>query len=225
MAAAADQSRVSTDARARLSGGTSQGAIYAAVAAVLENAGATGAVVDVGCGRGEVWPFLRNRFTSYTGVDAVRYDGFPSACRLVRADLDRTIPLLDASADAVISVETIEHLENPRALARELVRIVKPGGWLLLSTPNQLSALSLLTLLLRGQHGSFQDVHYPAHLTALLEADLRRIASEIQLSDVRVEYTLAGRMPLTSRHYPASIARLAPRLLSDTVILAGRRSA
>jgi len=47
-----------------------------------------------------------------------------------------------------------QHLEHPRAFVRELVRITKPGGSVLLRTPDQLSALSVVTLGCRSQHGT-----------------------------------------------------------------------
>ena len=207
--------------RARLSGGHSQDAIYAAVSACLPPS--NGRLVDVGCGGGALWSRLRGRFEDYVGVDGLWFDGFPSDGRLIRADLDAGIPLRHGSADAVVSVETIEHLENPRAFIRELVRIARPGAPIVVTTPNQLSALSLMTLVVRQQFASFQDVHYPAHRTALLEIDLRRIAAEAGLDDVRIRYSLAGRVVLTARHYPRWLARFSPRLFSDTIVLIGRR--
>jgi hypothetical protein len=92
-----------------------------------------------------------------------------------------------------------------------------------ISTPNQLSLLSLLTLAAKGRFSAFQDSEYPAHLTALLEVDLRRILSEAGLRDVRVAYTKHGRIPFTGAHYPAALANLAPQSLSDNVVAAGRR--
>lgn len=214
---------MSVEARARLSGGTSHDAIHAAAAAALFALDTRGPLVDVGCGRGTMWAVVRDRFPAYIGLDAVRYDGFPGGARLVRADLDRPLPLADGIAGTVISLETIEHLENPRAFVRELVRVAAPGAWVLVTTPNQLSALSLMTLVTRGRFAAFQDVHYPAHRTALLEVDLRRIAFEAGLCDVATWYTLAGRMPFTDRHFPRALAQRAPRLFSDTIVLAGRR--
>jgi 2-polyprenyl-3-methyl-5-hydroxy-6-metoxy-1,4-benzoquinol methylase len=210
------------DARARLSGGISHDAIYAAVASELSRADASGRLLDVGCGAGSIWPCLRTRFSDYVGVDGVRYPSFPGR-RLLIADLDAPLPLGNATADTVVAIETIEHLENPRGFVRELVRVAVPGGWIVVTTPNQLSALSLLTLVTRQRFNAFQDVHYPAHRTALLEVDLRRIAAECGLEQVRIAYSLAGRMPLTSRHYPVRVARRTPRLLSDTVLLVGRK--
>lgn len=213
----------SLEERARLSGGHSHAAIYATVAACL--AGARGRLVDVGCGGGALRGWLGPGIGEYVGVDGARFAGFPAAGTLVLADLNAGIPMRDAVADAVVSVETIEHLENPRAFMRELARIAGPGAPIVVTTPNQLSALSLLTLVTRRRFASFQDVHYPAHLTALLEVDLRRIAGEAGLDDVRIRYTLAGRVLFTPRHYPRAVASVSPRLFSDTVVLTGRKRA
>ena len=211
--------------RALASGGSSHGVIYRAVADALDAAGASGTLVDVGCGHGAMSALAGARFRRYVGVDGVRYPSFPAGHALIRADLDGGIPLADGAADAAIAVETIEHLENPRALVRELVRVTRPGGCIVISTPNQLSVMSLLTLLTRQRFAAFQDVHYPAHRTALLEVDLRRIAAEARLRDVRVTYATGGRMPFTARHYPAAVVRRAPRLFSDTVVLTARTPA
>ena len=93
------------------------------------------------------------------------------------------------------------------------------------TTPNQLSLLSLITLATKGQFSAFQRADYPAHRTALLEVDLRRIAEESALADVEIAFTLWGRLPLSGWHYPAVVAALAPRRLSDNVAMIGRRCA
>ena len=212
------------EARARQSLGQGSQAIHATVARLLNACGATGVLADVGCGTGGLVREVRGRFAGIVGIDAVRYDGLPADVRFVRADLDTgRLPLDDASADVTAAVEVIEHLENPRAFVRELTRITRPGGWIVITTPNQLSALSLLTLVVKGRFSAFQERDYPAHRTALLEIDLRRIAAECGLEDVHVEYTRRGRVPLTAWHYPAPVAALAPRRLSDNLAMIGRR--
>jgi 2-polyprenyl-3-methyl-5-hydroxy-6-metoxy-1,4-benzoquinol methylase len=211
--------------RARQSGGTSDAAIYHMVARALEARDVSGGLVlDVGCGGGALWNHLRDRFDGYTGVDAVRYGEYPDELEFVQLDLDAgRVPLPDRVANVVTAVETIEHLENPRALLRELARLVRPGGWVVVTTPNQLSLLSLLTLLVKGRFSAFQDVQYPAHLTALLEVDLRRMAGEVGLVDVDIAYSLQGRLVLTPWHYPRLVSRLVPRLGSDNVLMIGRK--
>ena len=60
-------------------------------------------------------------------------------------------------------------------------------------------------------------------LSALLEIDLRRAAEECALRSVDVLYSQAGRVPLTSLHYPAALASWFPRALSDNLLLIGRK--
>jgi SAM-dependent methyltransferase len=212
------------DVRARQSLGASEPVIHRAVAAALRGRNAGGVLADVGCGSGQLWRELQSMFSRCIGLDAVRYAGLPDAVEFHQADLDAVpLPLPDASADVVAAVETIEHLENSWAFCRELARVVRPGGWIVVTTPNQLSMLSLLTLVVKQRFSAFQDGAYPAHRTALLEIDLLRIAGECGLADVEVIYTGCGRVPLTAAHYPAAVSRLFPRALSDNVLLIGRR--
>jgi SAM-dependent methyltransferase len=213
-----------TRERAARSGGTSGNAIYAMVAEALVKRGARGEVaIDLGCGRGALEPIISPFFKRYIGVDAVRYNNLSPRIEFVEADLNAcTFPIESHSADAVFAIETIEHLENPRALVREMVRIAKPGGWIVVTTPNQLSFLSLGTLCAKRRFSAFQDVHYPAHITALLECDLLRIASEVHLDHPQIEFSLDGRIVLTPLHYPKFLTCFFPRLFSDNVLLIGR---
>ncbi len=215
---------VDVETRARQSLGTSGDPIYRAVAdAVAKSHSGGGILIDVGCGTGNLWSYLGSRFDRYVGVDVVRYDGLPDTVEFHRIDLDTgRAPLPDAAGDVVVAVETIEHLENPRAFVRELTRLARPGGWVVVTTPNQLSLLSKLTLVVKNEFNAFQSGSYPAHLTALLEADLRRIGGECGWADVAVAYTCSGRIPGTARHWPRSLSRLIPRSLSDNVLMIGR---
>jgi 2-polyprenyl-3-methyl-5-hydroxy-6-metoxy-1,4-benzoquinol methylase len=213
------------EARARRSLGVSADAVYRLVARALRRRHPGGGLLlDVGCGAGNLWKYLCDRFDCYTGVDVVRYEGFPADARLIAADFDsQSIPLPENSADVVAAVETVEHLENPRAFLRSLVRLARPGGWVLLTTPNQLSLLSKLTLVLKNQFNAFQDSCYPAHLTALLEVDLRRMAEECRLSEIAVAYSLCGRIPGTRWHYARLLSRVFPRALSDNILVVGKK--
>jgi 2-polyprenyl-3-methyl-5-hydroxy-6-metoxy-1,4-benzoquinol methylase len=214
----------SVESRARQSLGRGHDRIHAAVAALLAARGTSGTLVDVGCGAGDLWRATRGRFARGIGVDAIRYPDLPGEVDFRQADLDRDpLPLDGATADVTAAVEIVEHLENPRAFMRELVRVTRPGGWIVVTTPNQLSALSLLTLVVKGRFSAFQQSDYPAHRTALLEIDLRRIARENGLQQVEIVYTRWGRLPLSGLHYPAAIASLSPRRLSDNVVMIGSR--
>jgi 2-polyprenyl-3-methyl-5-hydroxy-6-metoxy-1,4-benzoquinol methylase len=223
----ASQPRTAFDdvvARARSSEGQSEPAVQRLVAQTVESIGMRGELmVDVGCGRGNLWPLLRSRFSRCIGVDAVRYPELPPDMELCEAQLDSPIPLATALADLVMCVETIEHLENPRALMRELARLAKPGGWIIVTTPNQLSLSSIMNLIAKQRFEYFQDVHYPAHITALLEVDLMRMAAECGLHESNIHYTMSGRISLTAKHFPRYLARTFPRALSDHILLVARK--
>jgi 2-polyprenyl-3-methyl-5-hydroxy-6-metoxy-1,4-benzoquinol methylase len=212
--------------RASRSGGASETAIYAMVADALRHAGITfGILLDIGCGSGNLYPFVHDRVSSYVGVDLVRYDGFPARAEWIEANLDQLpLPLSAGCADVVTAIETIEHLENPRAFMRELVRLAKPGGTVVVTTPNQLSLLSKMTLMLKNRFCAFQDVHYPAHITALLEIDLIRIASACGLQNLSISYSNSGRIVFTPLHYPRTVSRRWPRAMSDNICLTGTKA-
>ena len=217
--------REALELRARQSLGTSDDGIYLMVERALAvHAPASGRLVDVGCGSGSLWRVVGERFAAYCGLDAVFYENFPADADFKAVDLDNAEwPLAAAAADVVTAVETIEHLENPWAFMRRLARLARPGGLVIVTTPNQLSALSQLTLLVKQRFSAFQDAHFPAHRTSLLECDLRRAAEESGLQVIEVAYSLRGRIPLTAAHYPRWLAARLPRLLSDNLMLVARK--
>jgi len=97
-------------------------------------------VLDVACGTGYGAAILRaagaRRVVSLdVSRDALRFGASRYALLPVGSDAHQ-LPVRTASCDAVVSLETIEHLRDPGAFAKELCRILRPGGELLLSTPN-----------------------------------------------------------------------------------------
>ena len=75
------------------------------------------------------------------GFEAIGADIDPGAATRLgaafeKANLDGTLPWPNRSFDAVVSTEGIEHLENHYSFLREMHRILKPGGPLILTTPN-----------------------------------------------------------------------------------------
>jgi 2-polyprenyl-3-methyl-5-hydroxy-6-metoxy-1,4-benzoquinol methylase len=216
------QIQVKTD-RALASQGQSNQAIYSVVAKLIGSQ--AGKVVDVGCGQGGFQRYLDLTDREYIGVDIARYPEFPDRGKFIQSDLDACqIKLPDNYAEVVCSIETIEHLENPRAFMRELQRITAPGGTIIVTTPNQISLLSKLTLVFKNQFNAFQATPgcYPAHITALLEIDLIRIAAECQLTDIHIHYTDYGRIPGGEKPWPNALG-FKGRMFSDNVILSARK--
>ncbi|GHT56542.1 hypothetical protein FACS1894109_05820 [Spirochaetia bacterium] len=95
-------------------------------------------VLDIGCATGALLVNLRNRGWACTGVEIS-----PSACYARRErNLDvRSLPLEenhfpDSSFDLVLASHLIEHLNNPAAFVEEVYRILAPGGYFIVTTPN-----------------------------------------------------------------------------------------
>jgi SAM-dependent methyltransferase len=96
------------------------------------------AVLDAGAGRGVMYPYdYRERVTRMAGADTdpavVENANLTDAAV---ADL-ASLPYGDAEFDLVFSKYVFEHLERPVAVMRELRRVLKPGGRLLIHTPNR----------------------------------------------------------------------------------------
>ncbi len=89
---------------------------------------AGGAVLDFGC--------ADTPYRSFFGADvdylAADLPGNPAATVEIRAD--GTVPIADASVDAVLSTQVLEHVEDPAVYLAECRRVLRPGGRLLLST-------------------------------------------------------------------------------------------
>lgn len=85
-------------------------------------------VVDFGCAD---TPY--RRFFA-AGVDYVAADLPGNPVATVEIAADGTLPLPDATTDVVLSTQVLEHVRDPAAYLRECVRVLRPGGRLLLST-------------------------------------------------------------------------------------------
>ncbi|MEV7283810.1 methyltransferase domain-containing protein [Streptomyces sp. NPDC093252] len=130
-------------------------------AALAGTPGAT--VLDIGCGDGTsaatAAPLLRGH--RIVGVDWSQDALARARTRLpsvVRGELaGGGLPLRTGCADAVLFSEVIEHLVDPDAALDEIRRVLRPGGHLMLSTPN-LAAWYNRGLLLAGVQPVFSEV-------------------------------------------------------------------
>jgi 2-polyprenyl-3-methyl-5-hydroxy-6-metoxy-1,4-benzoquinol methylase len=213
---------------AQASGGTSGDAIYEAALAAVRAMNLSGRVLEFGAGTGTLITRLieEHRACAFAAADLLpRPATIPREIEWIQADLNAPLPCPDASFDAIISTEVIEHLENPRAVFRELSRLLRPGGRLLLTTPNQESIRSLASLIVRGHHVAFLDESYPAHLTALVRRDIERLCQEAGFEPPRFAFTDSGAVPRwTSVTWQSlSMGLLRGRLFSDNMVVVTRR--
>jgi SAM-dependent methyltransferase len=94
------------------------------------------AVLDAPCGRGSLTAALLRAGFDAHGVDIGGAAAAVLGGSYHHADLDGFLPFAAGSFDAALSIEGIEHLENRYRFLRELHRVLKPGGTLILTTPN-----------------------------------------------------------------------------------------
>ncbi|GAA2521746.1 class I SAM-dependent methyltransferase [Streptomyces longisporus] len=126
-------------------------------------AGAPRTILDIGCGDGTA---AATAAPLLTGHRIIGVDWSQDALKRARTHLsyairgeltDGGLPFKAASADAVLFSEVIEHLVDPDAALDEIHRILRPGGHLMLSTPN-LAAWYNRGLLLAGVQPVFSEV-------------------------------------------------------------------
>ena len=105
-----------------------------------------GKYAEVGCGGGAVCRLVGD-VGNVVGMDIseLALQGARKLCagtrgcvQFINTSADN-LPLPDGAFDGVYSFEVIEHVWEPERMISEMVRIAKPGGFILLSTPNQFS--------------------------------------------------------------------------------------
>lgn len=137
--------------------------------------------LDVGCGAGLLCEPLARMGADVTGIDAVGESIAVARDHAAKQGLAITYhaggveALRDPPFDLVTSMEVIEHVTDPALFVRELARMLRPDGLMILSTPNRTAAsrLAMITLgegmgmIPKGTH-DWHKFLTPQELTALL---------------------------------------------------------
>ena len=104
-------------------------------------------LADLGCGNGDLLLRISARINHGYGIDTkVERNDKDSKLTFKSADLNSNIPLGDESVDVVTALAVLEHLTNPDNFVKEIVRILKPNGCFIMTTPSP-KAKRLLELL------------------------------------------------------------------------------
>lgn len=178
-------------------------------------------VVDLGCGDGSWIDSICSRYTRAIGFDINREQLAsrplpPESWEFIQADLNAGIPLPDDCADAVHANQVVEHIANPLRLFAETVRVLRPGGVFIATTPN-IRYVRHISRLVFGGTGPVtssgrvtnSEVWDDGHIHFFTARDLERIAHAAGFHQVGTEALISpsGRATVLRR----ALARLGSR--------------
>lgn len=124
----------------------------------------TDVVLDFGAGRGELLVddkvayrrgigIFRGRCSHVDGCDidtVVLENPFLDAAEVI--DIENPLPYPDGRFDVVIARYVLEHIANPAFVAKELLRVLKPGGVIAATTPNKWGYIGIAARLVPSRH-------------------------------------------------------------------------
>ncbi|NJP07160.1 MAG: class I SAM-dependent methyltransferase [Chloroflexaceae bacterium] len=137
-------------------------------------------VIDVGCGAGPALRYLTNQGALVLGLDHSRY-ALEMAAHLAPdagvacSDSSVSLPCATACADIILLSELVEHLTDADALLRECSRVLRPGGRIIVTTPNLWDVRRWLSPLAGKTWSAYTDVTHvnlytPTRLARALRA-------------------------------------------------------
>lgn len=205
-----------------------QAGVHEAVLEILKMKLPEGAqIADLGAGSGALSARLADAGFDVTAVD-FELDDLPKNVRAVESDLladDLRKRFRAQPFDAVVAAEVIEHLSDPLRFLEFCFESLKPGGSVLITTPNISHPYSRLKFLINGRFLLFDEDAYWAsgHQMPLspwmLEQHLRRVGFD------SLEYGFAGVLDFTGfRRFVAALTSGIARYREATLGVRGDRS-
>lgn len=177
-------------------------------------------VLDAGCGAAPGLRYLVSAGYDTYGTDLVTYPldmarRLAPAARLSQSDLTAPFPYAANSFDLVLMAEVIEHFADTQALLRECLRVLTPGGAVVMETPN----LWDVRRLWYGKRwpGNVDPTHKSLFNPRTLAQELRQAG----YSRVRVQSGFKPMFWVSSRALKVRFGVPYPPLIGNTLIAAG----
>jgi 2-polyprenyl-6-hydroxyphenyl methylase/3-demethylubiquinone-9 3-methyltransferase len=189
-------------------------------------------LVDVGCGAGLLAPHVTGKGYRHIGVDLVTSALEQASAHGVtplRGDAT-ALPLPDGCADVVSAGELLEHVYDLPGAVREVCRVLRPGGLLVVDTLNA-TALSRLLAVRVGERipGVPRGIHDPKLFVPprVLIGECARYGVKLEIRGIRpsvpslLRWLVTRQLPTRPRAHPVSGTHIVPTF-STAVLYQGR---
>lgn len=139
------------------------------------------AIFDVGTQNEQLTNYLNSE-----GLILKSFDIFPKSSSVIRWDIEEPCPI-SAKADIIVFLEVIEHINNPVLALKNINDVLKPGGLLILSTPNPEWSRSKIEFILRGEMTMFtqNDLNVNHHVYPAIPKILKYQLEQLGFIDIR----------------------------------------
>jgi 2-polyprenyl-3-methyl-5-hydroxy-6-metoxy-1,4-benzoquinol methylase len=194
----------------------------------------SGKLLDIGCGSGSSVQAAVD-----LGWDAIGIDIDPELIELGRKTLGadiRCVPLLESELegnqfDFIRLRDVIEHLPNPYDALMEVKRLLVPGGFVHVATPNEGSLVTQLRLFLGGKRDKVATVAPPHHIHGFAPKTLRRLFDRVGFKTCMVKtatpvdplYVTARNMESAKNKMHVAFWRLASAIGMGSMLVAWAR--
>jgi SAM-dependent methyltransferase len=195
----------------------------------------SGRILDLGCGHGS------NSRVLFGGRQDLDVIGLDVSAKAVAGYLEvrpglvgdaEHLPFASDSFDLVVSDDVVEHLVDTDGYAREIHRVLKPGGHLALSTPNLAAWFNRISLLM-GVQPAYSEVSFEkvfgrpgsdivGHLRLFTCKSVVQFLEYHGFEVLEVRSAPFGALPTPARQIDKVAAKL-PKLGANTVVLARAR--
>ena len=160
---------------------------------IMKHTEQPGHILDIGCATGSFIAIMRDQGWEVSGVELN-----PEVAQYARTVLNLNVHpgtleqagFSDDSFDVVTMWDVFEHVLNPKATLKEIVRILKPGGTLVISVPNP----SSLEARIFGANWAGWD--RPRHLHLFTPAVLKRYLKDAGFAKIEID-SFGGRLSVT----------------------------
>lgn len=167
---------------------------------MLKKIGAAKKVLDAGCGVGFFTHAIQKAGYEAVGMD-ISHNAIAQARRIYKDidfvcnRLDAPWPFDDGSFDVVFSTEVIEHILGFHEMLSEMNRVLKAGGWIILTTPYH-GLIKNLLIVLFGFDRHFCNIE-GGHIRFFTNKLLKRLLTKHGFETLKVSYI--GRIPIMAR--------------------------